>query len=254
MGSTIAADGRRNYDDRYNLPGDLQDLSDDLYGVANVRTGTAAEREAFPVAQRKAGMLWSESDTGSIYRAAQSDLGWRLVVEPILLPRAVIGGTVDTTGTIIPNAGATLIRLDGVFSNRYRAYEFHFAFNFTAPAATSLKLTKDGSPETGGYNAQRLVSSGTSTTSSASSNQSSWPGAGVIGEFVQGKWSLTNPAHFGPKWAVIEAQRAVGTEASIDRGWLGAKDNVYYDGIEFQVIGQSILNNGSSFIKVRGVI
>jgi len=78
MGNTIQPDGKRVFDDVYSLPQDMQDLADDAHEAHNLRVGTSAERQAFPAAKQRAGMLWSESDTGRIYRTDGAG-GWKSI-------------------------------------------------------------------------------------------------------------------------------------------------------------------------------
>ncbi|MCT1395679.1 hypothetical protein M4D51_08060 [Microbacterium sp. p3-SID338] len=174
--------------------------------------------------------------------------------EGLILPTSVVGGTIDATGAIIPNTGVNLVRLNGIFSAKYRAYEVQWAFNFSASAATTLYLTQNGTAHTApNYNSQRLSAADTGVSANRSQSQSSWPGAGMTGVFLQGSWKFTNPYHLGPKYLNIDAQPAVGIGLAIDRGWLGAADSTLFDGIEFRVTGQTINGGGTSFLKVRGV-
>lgn len=78
MGNTVQPNGRRVFNDAISHPQDSQDLADDIYELGNARVGTSAERQAFPSGQTKNGMLWSESDTGLVYRTDGAG-AWRLV-------------------------------------------------------------------------------------------------------------------------------------------------------------------------------
>lgn len=67
MGNQKQANGRRVFDDVYSFPQDSQDLADDIYLFGNLRVGTSQQRQQLAPALAKAGMLWSETDTGFEY-------------------------------------------------------------------------------------------------------------------------------------------------------------------------------------------
>jgi len=201
---------------------------------------------------KRKGLLGHALNTGILYSCDGS--GWKPMVEPELRPTSVVGGTIDSTGAIIPNTGANLIRVNGLFSPRYRTYEVEWALNFSAPAATSLNLTQNGVAYTAAsYSTQRLSAVDTAVSATRSQSQSSWPGAGMTGVFLQGSWKFTNPYHLGPKYVNIDVQPAVGVGLAVDRGWLGGADSSLFDGIEFRVSGQTINGGGTSFLRVRGL-
>lgn len=91
MGNTIQPDGKRIFDDIYTFPQDSQDLADDIHEAYNLRVGTSLERQALPPAKQRPGMLWSETDTGLIYRTNGSG-AWSLPGA-----RGMLNGVTPTT-------------------------------------------------------------------------------------------------------------------------------------------------------------
>lgn len=62
--------GKPLFNDVFALPSDLQAAADYTDEFANVRRGNSTDRQSLPAGKRRDGMLWVESDTGSVY-------GWR---------------------------------------------------------------------------------------------------------------------------------------------------------------------------------
>lgn len=236
MASTKNPDGRRVFNDEYSFPQDTQDLANDIYDSWNARVGTSAERQSFPVEQRKPGMTWTETDTGSIYRAADNaGRDWLLVIEPELRPTSVNGGTVDTFGGIVPLAGASTVRVNGVFSSRFRVYRVQFWLAMSvSTAGLGVNLTKGGvSHSAAQYAAQRMIVNGGSVTASSSSGQAGWSGTGITGSNLQGEWLFRNPATSGIKSFDADASQAPGLGFSQERGWLGNVESETFDGFQF---------------------
>lgn len=75
MGNTKDSFGKPVFDDVYSFPQDSQDAVDFAFDFAFVRGGTSAERQVLEAGKRRPGMLFSESDTGDLYRV-DSDNGW----------------------------------------------------------------------------------------------------------------------------------------------------------------------------------
>lgn len=168
-------------------------------------------------------------------------------------PTSVVGATLTADGTVIPTPGASTIRLDGIFTSKYRIYRVDWVMNLTGEAATTLRLTLDGIAYTGAtYNNQRLTATGGSTAGLSEVTQTSWPGAGILGPFLAGSWEFTNPNNFGPKFLKSDTMRAPGSAMALDRGWLGDRDSTAFDGIEFSINGQSITGS-ASFMRIRGI-
>lgn len=83
MANTKDGYGKPTFDDSVDMPQDLQAAVDYADTFAYVRPGTSAERQALPAGKQRAGMLWSESDTGLVYRTdgagnwnVLNDTGW----------------------------------------------------------------------------------------------------------------------------------------------------------------------------------
>lgn len=243
--------GKRIFNDVYSFPQDSQDLANDIYDFANARVGTSAQRQALPVAQRKAGMLWSETDTGSIFRVDNTaQKNWVLVIEPELRPTTVNGGTVDTYGGIVPQGGATTVRVNGVFSPRFRIYRVQFWLALsTSSGGIGLHLTAGGIPHTAAnYAGQRLVSSGNATTSSGGASQTAWAGTGITGSNLSGEWVFRNPASQGIKSFAADAATAPGSGFSREEGWLGNVDASVFDGFQFTASSGNFMGG---FVKVQ---
>lgn len=81
MGNTKNAADKPVYDDTYTFPQDSQDAVDYAELFAFVRGGTSAERQALPVGKRRIGLLWTETDTGGLYRVNASQ-NWAIVQLP----------------------------------------------------------------------------------------------------------------------------------------------------------------------------
>lgn len=84
MANTKNTAGKRVFDDVYSFPQDSQDLADDIFANANVRTGTSSARTTVPAAQLREGLLWVETDTRLTYQYFATG-GWR----PYLTSRTV---------------------------------------------------------------------------------------------------------------------------------------------------------------------
>lgn len=95
MTNQVQPNGRRVFDDIYSFPQDSQDLADDMHARDYFRGGTSAERQSLPTSQHRAGMLWSESDTGLLYRSTGS--GWGSIQPRIGMRRAATPGTVSAS-------------------------------------------------------------------------------------------------------------------------------------------------------------
>lgn len=119
MGNTVNPAGKRVFNDTFDLPGDLQDLADDHFAFANVPVGTSSERQSFPTARTKAGMLWSESDTGLVFRSDGAG-GWRVVGGPSLfarLAKTTAQSTSATDATWTEVAWSSDASTDGLWSS-----------------------------------------------------------------------------------------------------------------------------------------
>ncbi len=81
MGNTKNTADKPIYGDAYAPVQDLQDAVDYAELFAFIRGGTSAERQALPAAKRRVGMLWTESDTGGLYRVNASQ-NWAIVQLP----------------------------------------------------------------------------------------------------------------------------------------------------------------------------
>lgn len=214
--------------------------------------GTTAERVAYQYA--RPGLQWYDTTEKREYVYHQS-AGWLHLLSGVIIPGGVVGGTVDSTGTVLPNAGVSSIRLDGIFSPLYRSYQIDWEFNFAGGGApVLLQLTQHGTAYSGAdYHSQRLAAEGQAIGATSQSNQTSWPGAGTVAAFIRGTWEITNPCHYGPKFLSVDATRAPGTGGlAFERGWLGDVDSESFDGLAITVTGQSIVS-GPSYLKVRGI-
>ena len=197
------------------------------------------------------GMEIYRLDTHTVER--HNGVRWSPTQDGVIPPATIIGGRADEAGTIIPADGIKTIRLDGIFSERWRVVEVAWTLHFSSPAGTSLRLTRDGAPVSSGYATYRITGENSAVTGTASTGDA-WPAAGLIGNFLQGTWRFTNPAHFGPKYVNIHVQKAPGIAVASDDGWLGSQDAAKFDGIQIDVLGgHSISDSGASFLKVRGV-
>ncbi|QEA30385.1 hypothetical protein FGL91_18630 [Microbacterium sp. CBA3102] len=83
MGNTKDSFGKPVYDDLYSFPEDSQDAVDFAYEFAWIRGGTSEERQALPAGKQRNGMLWTETDTGRLFRTNGAgswtpidDTGW----------------------------------------------------------------------------------------------------------------------------------------------------------------------------------
>lgn len=103
MGNTKNTYGKPVFDDVYSFPQDTQDAVDFADEFANVRVGTSAERQSLPSGKQRPGMLWSETDTGMVYRSDGAG-AWTI---PGL--RAVFSAASNTS---VPNSTPTVIDLD----------------------------------------------------------------------------------------------------------------------------------------------
>lgn len=81
MANTKNPYGKPVFDDTYSFPQDSQDAVDFTDEFANVRRGTSATRQSLPVAKQRPGMLFTESDTGIIWRTDGAG-AWRVVSSP----------------------------------------------------------------------------------------------------------------------------------------------------------------------------
>ena len=251
MGNQVQADGRRVFDDVYTFPQDSQDLADDIYRNDNVRVGPASQRPLLPTARRRPGLLWVEEDTGDIYRC-DMELAWQLVIEPELRPATVSGGTVDVFGGVVPTAGASMVRVNGVFSPRFRIYQVNFWLAMsTDTGGLAVNLVADGTPHTASqYNSQRVVASGASLTTTTSTASGAWSGSGVTGAHLSGEWIIRNPASSGIKSFSADASRAPGLGFSQERGWLGSAESLTFDGFQFSASAGNFIGG---FVKVQPV-
>lgn len=78
MGNTKNAYGKPVFDDVYTFPTDSQDNADFTDEFANIRTGTSSERQTLIEGKQRPGMLFSETDTGDLYRTDGAG-GWSLI-------------------------------------------------------------------------------------------------------------------------------------------------------------------------------
>lgn len=91
MGNIKNAFGKPTFDDVYSFPQDLQDLADFTDEFANVRVGTSSERQSLVVGKQRAGMLFIEEDTGSIYQTDGAGQ-WRVIVVPLVAYTPTVTG------------------------------------------------------------------------------------------------------------------------------------------------------------------
>ncbi|MFK4760291.1 hypothetical protein ACI3KS_05085 [Microbacterium sp. ZW T5_45] len=251
MGNTLNAYGKPVYTDAFNLPLDLQAAVDFADEFANVRRGTSAQRQALVSGKRRAGMLWVETDTGSIYRCDNA-LAWVLVVEPELRPGSVVGGTVDSFGGIVPTSGGTTVRVNNVFSSRFRIYRINFWLSVsTDTGGLGVNLVAAGAPHTAAnHHSERLVANGATVTASSSSGSNAWSGSGITGSNLSGEWIIRNPATTGIKSFSADASRAPGLAFSQERAWLGSADSTIFDGFQFNASAGTFLGG---YVKVQPV-
>lgn len=126
MGNTKNAYGKPVYDDIYSFPQDSQDNADFTDEFANIRTGTSVERQNLVAGKQRPGMLFSEEDTGDLYRTDGAG-GWSLIgdtgwVALILstgwtgvsghAPRGRrINGVIHLEGAVLRGAGGSLTNI-----------------------------------------------------------------------------------------------------------------------------------------------
>lgn len=92
MAGTRNSYGITQFSDGFDLPGDLQDLADDLDVFANLRRGTASDRTTLVAGKIRDGMLFDETDTGNLWQYTTAK-GWRCLTGAML---AVATGTAQT--------------------------------------------------------------------------------------------------------------------------------------------------------------
>lgn len=210
-----------------------------------VRANKAA-LDAYPY--KRAGLAGRALDTRIEY--IHNGTTWEIVIEPELRPTTVTGGTVDAYGGIVPQTGATTVRVNGVFSPRFRIYRVQFWLALsTSSGGIGLNLTVGGAVHNAANHwSQRLVASGTSVTASSTSGVTTWSGTGVTGSNLSGEWMFRNPASTGIKSFSANAAQAPGVGMSQESGWLGNVDASVFDGFQFTA---SAGNFVGGFIKVQ---
>lgn len=217
--------------------------------------GLASDRAAL-AGPLRIGDTYQETDGNKkrwLYDGAawlSADVGMYLIA-----PTSVAGATVLPDGLIQPTAGGTVFTVNGCFSARFRSYLVVGHLTFSAAAATSIVLMSSGTPHVGAtYSEQRLVSTVASTTSSSGSAQTSWPGAGITGQHLQGKWEFYSPFVTNvPKFLNIDVQSAPGQQFALSKCWVGNVDAFSYDGFRFTVTGQTFTGTVHG-LKIYGLV
>lgn len=80
--------GKPAFNDAFSLPGDLSAAVAYTDTFAYIRQGTSTERQSLPAGKQRPGMLWTETDTGMVWRTdgagvwsvvSSPDTGWKAV-------------------------------------------------------------------------------------------------------------------------------------------------------------------------------
>lgn len=214
------------------------------------RVGTNTQRLALSGGNLYEGLKFYCTDTDREW--LYNGTAW-IAADGTITPTSLVGATVDANGYIIPTSGQSLIRLNGIFSSRARAYQFIFSLSSsTSSGGVNLNLTAGGTAYTGStHNIQRLTSSAGSTASLPLANLGVWSGSGVTGSNIFGEWIIRNPATAGIKSYTAEAMVAPGTtQFSRENGWIGNVDANVYDGIQLSATGGTF---AGGFLKVQPV-
>ncbi|WNN96052.1 hypothetical protein SEA_SCHIMMELS22_21 [Microbacterium phage Schimmels22] len=117
----------------------------------------------------------------------------------LLRPTSVVGATVNAANEIIPNASATTVSVNGVFSSAYRAYEVEAWIHAAAAGAIpTFRYRVAGADQTAAsaYNSEYMGMNGTTMNSSQQAESSfSLP---AIGANFHKLWmSIINPSSTG---------------------------------------------------------
>lgn len=78
MGNTANAYGELTFDDVYSFPGDMNALAAFMNLFANVRRGTANDRNNLTAGKIRDGMFFVETDTGDVYLRRSG--AWKLIL------------------------------------------------------------------------------------------------------------------------------------------------------------------------------
>ena len=142
MGFSLNPAGEPVFSDTFNLPGDLTAAVDYAKTFAYARGGTSVERQALPAAQRKTGMLWSETDTPLVWRDHGTTLGWKLLSGRVVA-HAKRAATSTTFGTSYLDLSSTTY-WDQVTALGFEPYANGWKIPYTGRYLVSCELRANG--------------------------------------------------------------------------------------------------------------
>ena len=176
----------------------------------------------------------------------------------LLRPTSVVGATVNDANEIIPNSSATSVNVNGVFSEKYRAYEIEAWFHSAAAGAIpTFRYRSAGADQTASnaYNSEYQGMSGPTLNASTQSESSlSLP---VIAATFHKLWmSIINPYTLGTETVADFRMDSFLNGISQRQGFFfyagGAAINM--DGFTFLYTAGSYHAVQKSWIKVYGIV
>lgn len=117
----------------------------------------------------------------------------------LLRPSSVVGATINAANEIIPNASATTVSVNGVFSSAYRAYEVEAWIHAAGVGAVpTFRYRVAGADQTAasGYNSEYQDMSG-STLNAIQQSESSFSLPAIGANFHKLMMSIINPSTTG---------------------------------------------------------
>ncbi|QIG58110.1 minor tail protein [Microbacterium phage Zepp] len=176
----------------------------------------------------------------------------------LLRPTSVVGATVNAANEIIPNSSATSVSVNGVFSEKYRAYEIEAWFHSAAAGAIpTFRYRSAGADQTAAsaYSSEYYGMNGTSMAASQQSESSfSLP---VIGATFHKLWmSIINPYTLGTETVADFRMDSFlnGTGQRQGFFYYSGGGAINMDGFTFLYAAGSYHATQRSWIKVYGIV
>lgn len=201
--------------------------------------------------QETDGALWRWEYDGSNWVSARNGMY-------MIRPASVVGGSLSSDDGVVPNAGATSMSVNGIFSSRFRFYKIIFCFRASgAGGGLWWRYRRAGADlAANSHLFSRVYNSSAGGPPGANSGTLTYlDSTAAPGDLLMGEATIANPGNNGAVSFISKAQASAGSLMMLTEfGAVSTGENVApFDGITCLLSSNAFAAGNENFMKIYGL-